>query len=124
MIATAAISTAALVILPAGLAQLPGDVPSWKALGSIAALGVLGTSLAYLVHYRLISRYGSARAALVTYLLPVFALFYGAVLLDEPMRLGGLLGLVLILAGVALGSGMVRAPRRPAAESVPSKVVP
>jgi drug/metabolite transporter (DMT)-like permease len=74
-------------------------------------LGILGTAVASLVLYRLIARYGSSRTALVTYLLPVFALFYGAVLLDEPLRLSALLGLFLILAGVALGAGLARRSR-------------
>jgi drug/metabolite transporter (DMT)-like permease len=60
----------------------------------------------------MIQLYGSARAALVTYLLPAFALFFGAVFLDEAVSLAALLGLGLILAGVALGSGIVRGWRR------------
>jgi drug/metabolite transporter (DMT)-like permease len=102
-------------MLPFGLAQLPSETPGWTAMASVAALGVLGTAIAYLVHYRLITRYGSARSSLVTYLIPVFALAYGAAILGEELRLGALLGLALILAGVALGSGLVRLPRRAAA---------
>lgn len=111
VIATSAVVSGALLILPAGIAQAPDSLPSWKALGSVAALGILGTAVASLVLYRLIAAYGSSRTALVTYLLPAFALFYGAVLLDEPLTLSALLGLFLILAGVALGSGMVRRAR-------------
>jgi drug/metabolite transporter (DMT)-like permease len=40
------------------------------------------------------------------------ALFYGAVFLDEPIQLTAVVGLALILAGVALGSGLVRPIRR------------
>jgi drug/metabolite transporter (DMT)-like permease len=115
VIATAAITAGAVATLPFGLVQLPEEEPSWEALASVAALGVLGTAAAYLIHYRLVTHYGSARSSLVGYLIPVFALFYGAVILDEPFRLGALLGLGLILAGVALGSGLVRLPRRAAA---------
>ncbi len=87
--------------------QLPESVPGWKALGSVAALGVFGTAFAYLILYRLINTYGSSRTSLVTYLLPPIALFYGVALLDERVTLNAVLGLVLILAGVALGSGML-----------------
>lgn len=111
VLATVAITTAAFLILPFGLAQLPGHVPGWRTLGSVAALGVLGTSVAYLVHYRLVTRYGSSRSSLVTYLIPAFALLYGSVFLDEPLTLGALLGLALILGGVGLGSGLVRRRR-------------
>ena len=57
-------------------------------------------------------RYGASRSSLVTYLLPPFALFYGVVFLDERMTLNAILGLLLILAGVALGSGFMQLARR------------
>jgi len=50
--------------------------------------------------------------SLVTYLLPVTALFYGVTLLGEPLTWEELAGMVLILGGVALGSGAVRLYRR------------
>jgi drug/metabolite transporter (DMT)-like permease len=48
----------------------------------------------------------------VVYLLPVTALIYGAVFLDEEIRVTAIVGLALILAGVALGSGAVKPVRR------------
>jgi drug/metabolite transporter (DMT)-like permease len=45
----------------------------------------------------------------------VTALFYGAFLLDEPITAQAIAGLVLILTGTALGSGLLRMPRRGAA---------
>ena len=57
---------------------------------------------------RPLALYGSARTSLVTYLLPVFALLFGALLLDERLSLNAILGLGLILSGVTLGSGWVR----------------
>ena len=105
VLATASMACALLVLLPFGLAQLPAHAPGWKALGSVAALGVLGTAIAQLFFYRLLRLYGSARSSLVAYLLPVTALFYGAVLLGEPVTASALLGLTLILGGVAVGSG-------------------
>ena len=108
VIATAATVSGAFVLLPFGLLQLPGHVPSFEALGSVAALGILGTAVASLILYRMLAAYGSSRTSLVTYLLPPFALFYGVTLLGEPITVNALLGLVLILAGVALGSGVLR----------------
>ena len=58
--------------------------------------------------FRLLRTDGSARASLVTYLMPVAALVYGSLLLDESLTAVELVGLVLILGGVALGSGLVR----------------
>jgi len=120
--ATAALLIGAIVILPFGLIQLPNEVPSWKALGSIAALSMGGTAIGSLVLYRMLTAYGSSRTTLVTYLLPAFALFYGAVLLDEALTANAVAGLVLILSGVALGSGLVRPSRR--REVVPAALEP
>jgi drug/metabolite transporter (DMT)-like permease len=111
VLAAASMTGGALVLLPFALVQLPDDVPSGKTIGSVVALAVLGTALAQLVLYRMLRLHGSSRLSLVTYLLPPVALFYGALLLDEPLRPAALGGLALILAGVAVGSGKMR--RRP-----------
>ena len=105
VIASVSCATGALILLPFAIVQWPEQVPSWEAIGSIVALGVFGTAIALLFFYRLLKRYGAARASLVTYLLPPVALFYGVFILDESITLNAALGLVLILAGVALGSG-------------------
>ena len=111
---------ATLATLPLGLAQLPPDVPGWKAIGSIVALGAAGLSVAYLLYFTLIAGSGAPYAALVTYLVPALALFYGAVFLSEPITASALGGLALILAGVALGTGTLRLDRlRPAARDLP-----
>jgi drug/metabolite transporter (DMT)-like permease len=86
-------------------------VPSGKAIGSVLALSIAGTALAQLILYRMLRLHGSARLSLVTYLMPPVALFYGALLLDEPVRPEAIAGLGLILAGVFVGSGKMR--RRP-----------
>lgn len=104
-----------LVLAPPALVQLPGEMPGWEALASLAALTVAGTALAQLVLYRMLRLYGSRKLSVVTYLMPAFAVAYGAILLDEPVTGAVVLGLALILAGVALGSGMVARRRRAAA---------
>jgi drug/metabolite transporter (DMT)-like permease len=101
-----------LVILPFGILQSPGALPGWEAIASVAVLGVLGTGAGLLMYLNMLEKYGSSRASLVVYLLPPTALFYGAVFLDEPLRLTAIAGLALILVGVALGSGVVRPIRR------------
>jgi drug/metabolite transporter (DMT)-like permease len=117
--ATAAILTGAVVLLPFAVFQIPADMPSGEALGSVAALGILGTAVASIILYRMLVAYGSARTTLVTYLLPPFALFYGVVFLDERVTVSAVLGLILILGGVALGAGVLRLPRRRAAVAAP-----
>lgn len=103
-----------IVLLPFALFQLPAQVPSWEATASVLALTLLGTALAQLILYRMLALHGSARLSLVTYLMPGFALVYGALILDEAISAAMLGGLALILGGVALASGAVRLPRREA----------
>jgi drug/metabolite transporter (DMT)-like permease len=101
-----------VVLLPLGLWQLPSHLPGWKETGSVLALAVIGTALAQIILYRVLRSDGAARVSLVTYLLPVTALFYGVTLLGEPLTWEELAGMVLILGGVSLGSGAVRLQRR------------
>jgi drug/metabolite transporter (DMT)-like permease len=102
----------ALVVLPLAVIQRPESSPGWKAIGSVIALALAGTCVGLLIYYRMLERYGSARASLVTYLAPVAALGYGIGLLDEPLTASEVFGLLLILGGVAIGSGLVRPLRR------------
>jgi drug/metabolite transporter (DMT)-like permease len=98
-------AVAAVVAAPAGIAQAPHVVPSWKTWGSIAMLAVVGTALAYLLFFAIIANAGSGYASLVTYLVPPIALAYGAVFLGEHFGATAFVALVVILAGVGLGTG-------------------
>jgi len=111
-LATASMTGGAIALLPLALLSMPDHAPHWKPLASLAALTLFGTALAQLILYRALRYHGAARVSLVTYLMPPIALFYGAILLDESITTATILGLVLILAGVALGSGAMRLARR------------
>jgi drug/metabolite transporter (DMT)-like permease len=112
MVIVAGSSLAGMVILaPLALFQLPAEVPSAKALGSVFVLGTVGTAFALILYFRMLQSFGSSKASLVTYLIPPFAVVYGVGLLDESLHLNAILGLALILGGVALGSGALRFAR-------------
>jgi drug/metabolite transporter (DMT)-like permease len=98
------ITVASVLTLPAAIATAPSDMPGTRALLAVAALGVVGTALAFVIFYKLIAETGAGRASLVSYLAPGVALFYGALLLDEEITPAAIGGLVLILGGVALAS--------------------
>lgn len=117
VLATGAMISAAISLLPLALLQIPTSSPDGDAILSLLALAVLGTAFAQLVMYRLIHLAGARKMSLVTYLMPGFALVYGAAFLDEPITVAVLAGLALILAGVALGSGTLGAIRREPAEA-------
>jgi drug/metabolite transporter (DMT)-like permease len=119
VLATGSTLAGGLVLLPLALLQRPDAAPDVEALGSVLALAVLGTAIAQLVLFRMLHLHGAARVSLVTYLLPPAALFYGALLLGEPVTGQMVAGLGLILTGVALGSGAMRLPRRPAVSPAP-----
>jgi drug/metabolite transporter (DMT)-like permease len=88
-----------LLLLPAGGLTLPSEVPGIGPLVAVAALGVLGTGVAFALFYDLIGRVGPAKSFIVTYLAPGFAVAYGALFLDEVITVATIVGLVLIVGG-------------------------
>lgn len=105
--ATLGLAAPALWLAPA---QMPGT-PAWLA---ITALGVLCTGVAYVLFFRVIARVGPARAMTVTFVVPVFAIFYGAVFLGERVTPWMLACGAVIVLGTALASGLVSFGRRAA----------
>lgn len=89
----------------------PAQWPSQRAWWAVVMLGVFCTGLAYILYFRLIEAAGPARALTVTFLVPVFAVFYGVVFLDEHITAWTLLCAALIVCGVALSTGLVGAGR-------------
>jgi drug/metabolite transporter (DMT)-like permease len=118
-LATASMTGGAIVLLPLALLSVPEHAPGWKSTASLVALTLFGTVLAQLILYRSLRYHGAARTSLVTYLMPPTALFYGWLLLDEHITAATAAGLVLILGGVALGSGAVGLSRRAPAVAEP-----
>jgi drug/metabolite transporter (DMT)-like permease len=116
------LGAAAVLMAPLGLSQLPGQAPPAKTVAAVVALGALGSGLAYLLYFAIIASAGASRAILVTYLVPAFALLYGAVFLGEAITATALAGLALILGGVALATGLARrqATPLPAQDSTPA----
>jgi drug/metabolite transporter (DMT)-like permease len=89
----------ALMVLPLAAFSLPDHAPGIDAVGSLAALGVLGTGLAFVFFYSLVASEGPAKASLVAYVAPAFSVVYGVTLLDEHFTVATAAGLVLIVGG-------------------------
>jgi drug/metabolite transporter (DMT)-like permease len=102
---------ATIVLAPLVPFAWPQAAPSAAAWANVVALGVASTGIAYLLFFRLIARVGPAKAIAVTFLVPVFAIVWGALFLGEaptaPMLAAGL----VVLAGTALSTGAIE-PRR------------
>ena len=104
--------------IPALLLERPwehGLAP--EAIFAVVWLGLLGSGAAYLVFFRLLRSWGATRTSLVAYLLPIWGLLLGALVLKEPIDLRLLLGTALVIAGIALVN--LRKPLRPAWRRAP-----
>jgi drug/metabolite transporter (DMT)-like permease len=116
-----AMATGAAVLLAGSLIvgeriQLPQRAATWVALGYLVAVG----SVVVFVLYLFVLRYWTAsRAAYTFVLIPVVTVLLSAWLDDEPIRMGLVLGGLLVLAGVYIGA--LRPAEQPSAQPAASK---
>jgi drug/metabolite transporter (DMT)-like permease len=106
-IATGSQLGGALVLLPLAVLLWPADPVSIRAWAAIITMGVVSTGIAYIIYFRLIANIGPASAITVTYLVPGFAMFWGAMVLDEIVTTTMILGCAIIFAGTALATGLL-----------------
>ncbi|HYY21911.1 MAG TPA: DMT family transporter [Thermoleophilaceae bacterium] len=98
-VSAATMSASALLTAPFAAASLPGSAPALGPAAAVAALGLIGTGVAFWIFYTLIATEGPAKASLVAYVAPGFAVVYGVSLLGESFTVGTAAGLVLIVGG-------------------------
>jgi drug/metabolite transporter (DMT)-like permease len=116
-VATGSMLYPAVLLAPFALFFWPETQPSISAWIAVIAMGIASTGFAYILYFRLIANVGPARAISVAYLIPVFAVFWGALALDEEVTLLMVVGCLVIFVGTALVTGML--PRkRPQTKSV------
>jgi drug/metabolite transporter (DMT)-like permease len=103
------IGTAALTLLPIYLlsGQYFTAVPTLTAIGSIIAIGALGSGVAYLLFYKVLDVVGSAIAASVTYITPIIAVILGVLLLNEQLHWYEPVGGVIVILGAAVSQGSI-----------------
>jgi len=97
---------ATLALSMPALWSLPEAIPSAQAWLSLIVLGVACTGIAYILYFRLVNRAGPAKALTVTFLIPVFALIYGVIFLNETVTLSMVFLGVVVVFGTALSSGI------------------
>lgn len=94
-----AMAMTALFYLPWAIVQWPTHAISAGAIKAVVGLGVLSTGAAFVAFFTLTSIIGVARGSLVTYLNTACAVVLGVVILHEPLTVGIILGLPLVLIG-------------------------
>ena len=107
VIATGSQLGAACLLVPALPFTVPTQLPTITALASLLFLALFSTSLAYMLYFRLIKNIGAARALTVAYLIPLFAIVWGALFLQEPLTPSMGVGCGLILLGTAAVNGVL-----------------
>jgi drug/metabolite transporter (DMT)-like permease len=117
-VAATTMAATALITAPFGLMSTPSALPGVGASLALAALGVLGTGIAFWIFYTLIATVGPAKASLVAYVAPGFAVVYGVTLLGESFTPATAAGLLLIVGGSWLAAEG-RVPRRAVASEAP-----
>jgi len=111
-VATVQVGLGAVIMLV--LAPFTATAPvhlSWRVAGSVAALGVLGTGLAYVWNTNVVSSWGATNASAVTYLTPVVGVVLGIVVLGEGLSWNEPLGALIVIAGIAVSQGRLKALR-------------
>jgi drug/metabolite transporter (DMT)-like permease len=97
-------ATAELVLIAPVIAGAPPDLTELHAdvVGSVLALGVLGTGLAFVLNLNVVRLAGATTASTVTYLIPIFATVVGVIVLGEEITWYQPVGAAVVLLGVAI----------------------
>jgi drug/metabolite transporter (DMT)-like permease len=103
---------ATLVLALPAIWLWPAHMPSLQAWLALVAVGVLCTGVAYILYFRLIEEAGPARALAVTFIVPVFAVIYGALFLRETVTGWMLFCGGVIVCGTALSTGLLKIGKR------------
>ncbi len=101
--ATGQLLIGALVLAPFAIVSsvVSGFDPTPNRVAALVTLGAVNTGLAYWINYGAVAQVGATAASLVTYLVPPIAITAGWLVLGEPVGWRLLVGLALIILGVA-----------------------
>lgn len=99
-----AMSITALFYMPIAIAVWPSNPVSLNAIASLIVLGVFSTAIAFMLFFIVIAEIGPARGSLTTYVNTAVAVVLGIIILNEPITLGIIVGLPLVLLGSYLAS--------------------
>jgi len=114
------LAIATVALLPA----LPGPLPlqallDWKVAGAVLGIGLLGGAAGYVLYFRLLADVGPTKSLTVSFLIPVFAVLWGAIFLGEPVGASTVTGGVMILLATALVLELGQRPGAPQRGTIP-----
>ena len=109
-IIAASLGLTAVAYVPIAAFSVPGEAPSAEVIGSVLALAVVCTAVAFLVFFALIAEVGPSRATVFTYVNPAVAAVLGVAVLDEELTVPMVAGFVLVLIGSVLATRPAPAP--------------
>jgi drug/metabolite transporter (DMT)-like permease len=102
-LATGQLLVAALILLPIAVATgIPAGLPSPAAAGSIVAMGVVSTAIAWPVYFRIAGRTSATAASSSTFVVPMFGILWGGLILGEPVGPELLAGFGLVIVSIVL----------------------
>ena len=110
-VATGSMLFPAIILTPFAIYFWPDVQPSMRAWGALVAMGIFSTGFAYILYFRLIANVGPAKAITVAYLIPAFAVVWGALFIDEKVTLLMIVGCLIIFLGTALVTGVFQRKR-------------
>jgi drug/metabolite transporter (DMT)-like permease len=110
VVPTGQLLLATLFLLPFSLIfenPLEVEYASSAAIASVLALAVFGTSLAFVLYFKLIAETSATYASTVTYIVPIFGIILGMIFLDEKLTWNNYVASVMIIIGLMIANGTI-----------------
>jgi len=98
---------ASILVLPLVFVMPIREIPTTDIMLGVVALGVICTGVAYILFFNLIEEIGPTSALTVTFLIPLFGIFWGYIVLDEQIGSNTLLGALCVISGTMLVTGFL-----------------
>ena len=112
VLAAGTCATSSVILLLPGLLLWPAEPLSGMAWGAALGLGAISTAAALLLYFGLLASAGATASSTVTLLVPISALVWGFLLLQEPVTLQVLAGMAITLLGTGIATGVLKRGRK------------
>ena len=76
------------------------SIPTLKSTLSLIYLGIVATGFAWWLRFKILAKNGIVFQTQVTYLIPIFGVIFGALILDEQITWKVLVSLIIIISGI------------------------